>query len=202
MNATVRRFVGAVSAAAAIALATACGAEQPAPSESVQAQSGLRPPISAQTDDPSAPSALTVAGRTAPTRAVATDVEGTLLPPQKVAELGWWVDSALPGSGRGTVVVTGHVDDVEQGEGFAAAFAGMKAGDEVTVAKAGGGEVRYRVSRAVGAQKDGKGAEPVPFDELNRLDGPEQLALVTCGGPFVGPPLGYRDNIVVFADPV
>jgi hypothetical protein len=34
------------------------------------------------------------------------------------------------------------------------------------------------------------------------LEGPEALALVTCGGNFVGPPLGYEDNIIAFASPV
>ena len=38
-----------------------------------------------------------------------------------------------------------------------------------------------------------------PAEELNRLDGPETLALVTCGGAFVGPPLGYADNIIAWA---
>ena len=31
--------------------------------------------------------------------------------------------------------------------------------------------------------------------------GPETLLLVTCGGEFVGPPLGYANNDFVFAVP-
>ena len=194
-----RAFVWAVAAAVLVTMG-ACGSQESAP-ESTQAQSDLRPPITAVSHEPSTPTRLVIDGQSVPTQAVATDAQGTLLPPTDVAQLGWWVDSALPGSGAGTIVIAGHVDDVAQGTGYAARFGKLAPGSTVTIDTADGGHRAYRVARVVDAQKKGTGGDAVPFDELNRLDGPETLALVTCGGPFVGPPLGYRDNIVVFATP-
>ncbi|GAA4662206.1 class F sortase [Gordonia humi] len=194
------RRVLIAAAAAALLAASACGS-QDATSAPSGAQSGLPTPVTAVSHDASAPQRLVIDGASAPIEPVATDARGTLLPPTDVAKLGWWVDSALPGSGAGTIVIAGHVDDADQGVGYAAEFAHLATGGTVTVETADGHDLPYRVTRIVDAQKEGTGADAVPFGELNRLDGPETLALVTCGGPFVGPPLGYRDNIVVFAVP-
>ncbi len=154
-------------------------------------------PVAASADDPAAPVALTLDGIGAPTDPVATDADGALLPPRDVSRVGWWVDSALPGGGSGAIVMTGHIDDVDQGEGFAARFGGLHEGDEITVTVADGSAREYRVDRLLSVSKDGD----LPLDELNRLDGPETLVLVTCGGEFVGPPLGYANNEFVFAVP-
>ncbi|GEE02786.1 class F sortase [Gordonia spumicola] len=199
MTPIVRRAVAATVTAAALIVTTACGSSD---SGSSDAQQNLKPPLSAHSSEPSTPVSLTLAGATAPTTSVATDVSGALLPPQDVSKLGWWVDSSLPGSGAGTVVVTGHVDDVNQGAGFAAKFADLKVGDTVEVTTTDGGKHTYRVTSTDHKNKEGSGSSGLPTSELNRQDGPETLALVTCGGPFVGPPLGYRDNVVVFATPV
>jgi len=190
-----RRAACSVAALAATALVAGCGGgEQSAPQDR---QGDLPAPVSATVADPAAPESLTLAGQAAPTRPVKTDASGALLPPQNVAELGWWADSALPGSGAGTVVITGHIDEADQGDGFAKRFTALHRGDEVTLHTAGDQSVSYRVGEVQTVNKDGG----LPVERLNRLDGPETLALVTCGGPFVGPPLGYRDNIVVWASP-
>ena len=159
------------------------------------AQTQLPAPVAARTDEPAAPKSIEVGGDSAVTDAVATDTTGALLPPQDVHRLGWWVDSALPGSGKGTIVVTGHVDEASQGRGFAARFSSLAPGTEVAVTTAKGETVHYRVRNVQKADKE-KG---FPAEELNRLDGPETLALVTCGGAFVGPPLGDADNIIAWA---
>lgn len=194
----------AVVCTAAVVLLGGCAitaSEPDAASTSVPVVDGKKnmpPPVVAIADDPAAPVSLTIDGISAPTDPVATDVAGTLLPPQDVSRLGWWVDSALPGGGRGAIVVTGHLDDVEQGDGFAARFADLREGDEMTVSVGDGGTRDYRVDRVLSVGKDGE----LPLDELNRLDGPETLVLVTCGGDYVGPPLGYANNDFVFSYPV
>ncbi|MEP9392505.1 class F sortase [Gordonia sp. VNK1] len=196
-RATLHRMAFLLACLAA-AILTGCATTGTPSSESgtsTVAQSDLRPPVSARTGDPGAPTSVTAGGGTAPTESVATDTSGALLPPQDVGHLGWWVDSALPGSGTGTVVITGHVDDVDQGRGFAARFGSLTPGSEVTLQTAGGDTVRYRIRDVQTADKE----NGFPAAQLNRLDGPETLALVTCGGPFVGPPLGYRDNIIAWA---
>ena len=183
-----------------VALVSGCG-EQPASPTPTQGRQSLRPPVTAVSDHPSTPVSLEIDDEGAPTDPVATDAEGTLLPPTDIGRLGWWVDSSLPGSGSGTVVVAGHVDDIVQGAGYAARFADLTAGDTVTLVTASRARIDYHVTSVIDAQKNGTGTDAVPYDELNRQTGPETLALVTCGGPFVGPPLGYRDNIIAFASP-
>lgn len=172
----------------------------PSASESVQGQGkqDMPPPVVVIADNPSAPVTLTIGEVSAPTDPVATDTAGVLLPPQDVSRLGWWADSALPGSGIGSIVVTGHIDDAGQGDGFAAHFADLSAGDEVALSSSDGSSRQYRVDRVLSVGKDGE----LPLDELNRLDGPETLVLVTCGGEFVGPPWGYANNDFVFATPL
>lgn len=169
--------------------------EAESPPATSSAQVDLPSPVAARTDDPSAPKHIVVDGDSAVTDPVATDTTGALLPPQDVHRLGWWVDSALPGSSKGTIVVTGHVDDAAQGQGFAARFGSLAPGSDVAVTTVGGDTIHYRVRNVQSSDKE----KAFPADELNRLDGPETLALVTCGGPFVGPPLGYADNIIAWA---
>ncbi len=162
------------------------------------AQTELPRPLPAKTDESAAPVRVGIGGHTAPVDPVATDTTGTLLPPQDVSRLGWWVDSALPGSGVGTVVIAGHVDEATQGTGFAARFATIPVGSEVTVTSSSGTAVTYRITRIQKADK----RSAFPAAELNRLDGAQTLALVTCGGRFVGPPLGYADNVIAWGTPV
>lgn len=166
-----------------------------APSSNPSAQSDLRPPVSATATEPTTPIAVTVDGAGAPIDAVATDSQGALFPPTDVNRLGWWVDSALPGSGAGSVVVTGHVDDARQGAGYAKRFAGLARGATITLTGKDGASIAYRVTRTASVNKG-----VLPTDDLNRLDGPETLILVTCGGSFVGPPLGYENNDLVYAE--
>ena len=107
-------------------------------------------------------------------------------------------DSAFPGSGAGTVVITGHINDVYQGDGFGKKFSTLEIGSVVTVAGAGGQTWNYRIEAVDHYGKDGE----LPVERLNSLDGPETLALITCGGEFVGPPFGYEDNDVAWGTPV
>ena len=41
----------------------------------------------------------------------------------------------------------------------------------------------------------------LPVDLLFTREGPPRLTLVTCGGPFLPDIGGYRDNVVVVAEP-
>lgn len=178
-----------------IGLMAGCGSEDSSDAGPRNAQSDLRPPVIAAVDHPDRPARLTIGNDSAPTDPIATDTSGVLLPPQDVKRLGWWADSSLPGSGAGTVLITGHIDDAKQGDGFAKKFSSLKPGDTVTLSGGNGQTWRYRIDSVDSVKKDGG----LPVDRLNRQDGPETLALVTCGGEFIGPPRGYANNEVVFA---
>ncbi|MCZ9635050.1 class F sortase [Rhodococcus sp. BH5] len=122
----------------------------------------------------------------------------TLLPPSDISRLGWYAASPLPGvDGAGSTVITGHVNDAVQGEGYAARFVRLSVGDTVTVSVDGEPHV-YRVSQAPTMTPKG-GQLP---DVVNDTVGENRLVLITCGGEYVGGATGYADNIIVVAEPV
>ncbi|KXP01475.1 class F sortase [Tsukamurella pseudospumae] len=194
-----RRAAALVVSAAAVLSLVGCGSTvdgtASAPSSNPSAQSDLRPPVTATASEPTTPVTVTVGDADAPVDAVATDSQGALYPPTDVRRLGWWVDSALPGAGAGSVVITGHVDDARQGTGYAKRISTLKQGDRVELTGKDGARIAYRVTRTASVNKG-----VLPTDDLNRLDGPETLIMVTCGGNFVGPPMGYENNDLVYAE--
>jgi sortase (surface protein transpeptidase) len=70
-------------------------------------------------------------------------------------------------------------------------------GDEVVVTDAAGAATRWRVTARELLDK-----QALPVEVLFRRDGPPRLTLVTCGGPFLPEVGGYRDNVVVVAEPL
>ncbi|RQO45547.1 class F sortase [Rhodococcus sp. KBW08] len=161
-------------------------------------QQDLPPAVRAAVDGPDVPTTLRTGNSTADILPIKTTTDGSLIPPEDVSEIGWWADSAFPGSGAGTVVITGHINDIYQGDGFGKKFSTLEIGSVVTVAGAGGQTWNYRIDAVDHYGKDGE----LPVERLNSLDGPETLALITCGGEFVGPPFGYEDNDVAWGTPV
>ncbi|MGL4305278.1 MAG: class F sortase [Mycobacteriaceae bacterium] len=144
------------------------------------------------------PEILNFDGIQAPIIPIKTTQVGELIPPTNVSHLGWWVDSSIPGSGSGTIVITGHVDDIAQGRGVAARFAHLKPGSEIVINDGTKRQWTYRVTSVHSYDK----RHQLPIDELNRIEGPESLALVTCGGAFLGGALGYQNNDIVWAQPI
>jgi sortase (surface protein transpeptidase) len=116
--------------------------------------------------------------------------------PGDVDRVGWYRFGPAPGQ-EGSAVIAGHVDDAEQGLGELAAIRAAEPGDEVLVTDAAGDATRWRV-----VARDVIRKRALPLDELFRREGPPRLTLLTCGGPFVPEYGGYRDNVVVVAEPV
>jgi sortase (surface protein transpeptidase) len=121
---------------------------------------------------------------------------GTLQIPADPDEIGWWRGSVAAGSASGSTVLAGHVDTAEQGPGALYRLTDLNAGDPVTVTLADGREVPYRVE----ARRTYVKGEGLP-EALFHTDGPAQLVLITCGGPFDERTLSYEDNVVVLAVP-
>ncbi len=106
--------------------------------------------------------------------------------------VGWWTGGAAPGAGHGPVVIVGHINYA----GVAGALSVLpdaEPGDAVVVAGAAGA-VHYRV-QAVHTYPKSIGLPASLFAPA----GPEELELITCGGPFDPGTGNYQDNIVVFA---
>ena len=138
---------------------------------------------------------LPARGLDVPVDPVGTAPDGQMAVPDDVDRAGWYRFGPAPGA-PGSAVVAGHVDDVEQGLGALAALRAAEPGDEVLVTDAAGTVTRWRIA---GRELLDKGALPV--EDLFRRDGPPRLTLVTCGGPFLPDVGGYRDNLVVVAEP-
>jgi sortase (surface protein transpeptidase) len=114
--------------------------------------------------------------------------------PDDVDRTGWYRFGPAPGQ-RGSAVIAGHVDDVEQGLGALAPLRTAGAGDEFAVTDAEGTTTRWVVVARELIRK-----RALPLDELFRRDGPPRLTLLTCGGPFLEEYRSYRDNVVVVAE--
>ena len=140
--------------------------------------------------------AVPARGLDVPVEPVGTRPDGQMAIPDDVDRAGWYRFGPVPGA-PGSAVVAGHVDDVEQGLGAMAALRGTEPGDEVVVTDAAGAVTRWRV-----VSRESLDKQALPVDVLFRRDGPPRLTLVTCGGPFLPEVGGYRDNVVVVAEPV
>ena len=118
---------------------------------------------------------------------------GALDVPADPGRLGWWIGSARPGDRRGTVLVAGHVDTAEDGEGALYRLENLPMGTRLEV-RAGDRTVAYRVTARRSYAKS-----RLP-EQLFRRDGAPQLVLVTCGGAFRDG--AYDHNVVVYAVPL
>jgi hypothetical protein len=168
-------------------------AAPPAPGPEVTARDAA--PVPAAEVAPPVRLAVPALGVDVAVDAVGVTADGQMALPGDVDRAGWYRFGPVPGA-PGSAVVAGHVDDVEQGLGELAPLREAAPGDEVVVTDAAGVSTRWVV---VGRELVDKQALPV--DALFRRDGPPRLTLVTCGGPFLPEVGGYRDNVVVVAEP-
>lgn len=122
--------------------------------------------------------------------------DGSLDVPDDPAVLGWWRSGGLPGSGRGSVVIDGHVDSAARGPGTFFRLRELQPGDPVVVESAMGSVRRYRVTGRRQFPKAELAANAVFSQDVE-----ERLVLITCGGRFDRVQRSYDDNVVIFALP-
>jgi len=135
-------------------------------------------------------------GVDAPVEPVGVRDDGQMALPEDVDRLGWYRFGPVPG-GEGSAVLAGHVDDLRQGLGALAPLREAQPGAEVLVTDADGTATRWEVVSREVIEK-----QALPVDRLFARWGPPRLTLVTCGGPFLPEVGGYRDNVVVVAEPL
>jgi sortase (surface protein transpeptidase) len=130
---------------------------------------------------------------------IATGVarDGQMELPDDPSQIGWYRFGAAPGDRRGSAVLAGHVDSIDEGAGPLARLASVSVGERVVVTDGDGARLTYRVTDV---QRIAKAALPV--DRIFRPDGRHRLVIVTCGGRYLPDAGGYEDNIVVSARPV
>jgi hypothetical protein len=159
-----------------------------------------RPALTGAAGDytPAVPATVEIAGaEPAPVRLADVDAEGVLAVPEDVQELGFWIGSTPMGSPVGTTLIAGHRDAPDGGGvGYFDRLADIAEGE--TVAVVDGLGVRYEFTVTERIDVSMRTLPPEVFD----TDGPRRLVLITCGGPFDVSTGRYRDNIIVWAEPV
>lgn len=120
--------------------------------------------------------------------------DGTLPIPADLGEATWW--GAGLGADRGVAVLSGHVNWGGRTGPFAELWRDHP-GQRVSVRDSSGGRWVYRIVDTLTLHKD---ELPQHAARLFAQDGPHRLVLVTCGGGYSGPGLGYVDNRIVTAE--
>ncbi len=218
-----RLAVAALAAGTAILLAAGVAACQSQPASDVGAEDAQRlasagPTASAAPAADAAPSVPvgkgTLPGRDATVRPVGLRIPAMELTasvdavgvnrktdefevPPSVDRVGWYRYGPGLEAKAGSVVIAGHVDSAEQGEGAFFRLRELDRGDRVTVTGEDGRSQEYTVVAREEYEKT-----KIPLERYFARDGALRLTLITCGGPFDAKKRSYRDNIVVTAKPV
>ena len=120
--------------------------------------------------------------------------DGSIDVPQQdpVGTAGWYKLGVGPGD-PGTAVIVGHVDTKSRSAVFAR-LPELKPGDRIEVTRRNGRVVDFAVDTLERTPKTA-----FPAGTIFATAAKPRLALVTCGGAWVGGPVGYSDNVIVYA---
>lgn len=120
--------------------------------------------------------------------------DGSIAPPAEdpAGTVGWYGLGPTPGE-PGTAVMVGHVDTDSRPAVFHN-LREIRVGKLIEVSRKDRRVAAFRVDSVESFPKDAFPADRV----LVHSDVP-RLALVTCGGEWVGGDIGYADNVIVFA---
>jgi hypothetical protein len=135
----------------------------------------------------------------APIVSVGLEDDGAMEIPERVSEIGWYDPQEIgvtPGA-VGTAVLAGHVDSRSQGRGALYFLRELRVGDVVELDLSDGTTQQWVITDVIQYPKD-----VLPFAEVFVWSGPPRLAVITCGGEFDRTSRSYRDNIVVYAEPL
>jgi len=165
---------------------------------------GLQPPMHPGRPQPATPPVAPV-----DVRIPSVNVDAKVIPaavdagtgmievPPDVATLGWYRYSAGLNASAGSIVIVGHVDGYNQGQGALFNLRNVPARAEIIATGADGNSHIYQV---VARERFIK--KSLPLDRLFGQQGTLRLTLITCGGPFDQRTRSYLDNIVVTAVPI
>lgn len=180
---------------------TACGeassrpeAAMPAPVPSAGASPA--PPTSAaalaRAPSPPVHIAIPAIGVSAAVVRLGLNADGSLQVPGDFDVTGWFTGGPAPGE-TGPAVIAGHIDS-RRGPAVFYRLRELRPGQEITVGRRDGSNVRFAV--------DGVAQYPKDDFPTRAVFGPSPdplLRLITCGGAFDRSLRSYRDNVVVTA---
>ncbi len=133
-------------------------------------------------------------GVDAPLTMRGVDANGAMQPPSGPEDVAWYEFSGSPSEGT-NVVLSGHLDYRGYGPAVFYRLRDLKTGDIIELLTGDGTVYRYAVTASV--TYDGENA---PVADIIGPTSHEVITLITCGGTFNGPPLGYSDRLVVRAE--
>ena len=116
----------------------------------------------------------------------------TVQVPSDPLRAGWYAPGPRPGQ-TGPAVLLGHVDG-RRAPGVFSRLRELRPGARVTVERADGSAVRFRVTRL---ERTSKAA--VPTAEVYLPTARAELRLITCGGAFDETSGHYLDNVIAYA---
>ena len=121
--------------------------------------------------------------------------DGSMELPDTVRRAGWYRFGATPSEESGTTVIAAHVDTRSEGLGPFARLTSVRRGDRIVVTDRAGDEHAFRIlsRRQIDRTR-------LPVGDLFDRGGPPRLVVLTCGGAYDARN-GYRDNVVVIAEP-
>src|SRR5262245_38118223 len=130
----------------------------------------------------------------APVVEVTTAPDGSIDIPtgDPAKQTGWYAPGPTPGE-HGIAVIVGHVDTAT-GPAVFADLPKLRRGRLVEVRRLDNKVATFSVDSVETFAKAN-----FPAQRIFQEGGPARLALVTCGGSWVGGALGYADNVIVFA---
>ncbi|MGW6948232.1 class F sortase [Streptomyces xanthophaeus] len=189
---------------------TGCGAATAqAPDEAAPAASSASsaPPSVIPTSAPAAPATaaprpasepvrvrIPAAGvDTSPVLGLGLAADGTVEVPSvpEAEKIGWYTKGVTPGQ-TGPAVLIGHFDTA-RGPAVLKDVSKVRPGDEITVSRADGGDVVFRVRELEQVDK-----KRFPTDKVYGDTTRPELRVITCGGAITD---GHRpDNIILYAD--
>jgi hypothetical protein len=128
----------------------------------------------------------------APVVPLAMGPDGSLRPPSRWSDAGWWVDGPEPGE-AGAAVLAGHLDST-RGPAVFYHLAELQPGDPITIIRRDATQVTYLVQRSGRYPKS-----RFPTRAVYQPTRTSTLRLITCGGAFDKHSRHYTDNTIIYA---
>lgn len=120
---------------------------------------------------------------------------GELETPKTAWEVGWYAQSALPGSTKGALLIDGHVNDALNQPGVFFHLGQLQPNDTLQIQRGDSQMFTYQVKKV----------EQVPTAQVDMSKllvshgDKEGLNLITCGGTYDKARQTYSDRVIVYA---
>lgn len=124
------------------------------------------------------------------------DNTGAIAAPDSIYDVGWYKNSAQPGSGKGAVVLDGHVRGVNDPKGVFYKLKDLKVGEKIVIEKGDGSRISYTVHETEILPVEKVDMHKVMRSQQADIEG---LSIITCGGKYDYSRELFEDRVIVYA---